>query len=76
MDILVEWTYRYSREQRFDKDVILRQKGKHLGIIRDINKDRKGILRYRLYPHTPTQSATCRSSVREPGDEKKAQLTA
>ena len=52
MDILVEWTYRYSSEQRLDKDIILRQKDEHLGIIRDIDEDRKGIFRYRLYIYT------------------------
>ena len=45
---MVEWTYCYSCEQRFDKDVILSQKGKHLRIIRDVDEDRKGIFRYRL----------------------------
>ena len=44
----IGWTYRYSCQQRFDKAIILSQEGKHLGIIGDVDEDRKGIFRYRL----------------------------
>ena len=53
MDIWLKWTYRYSCEQRFDKDIVLSQKPQHLGITGDIDEDRKGIFRYRLYTYNP-----------------------
>ena len=70
---MAKWTYRYSCEQRFDKDIVLSQKPQHLGITGDIDEDRKGIFRYRLYIQHNQSVFAC---LLRAWKQKKAQLTA
>lgn len=77
----LKWPYRHPRKQGLDKAIILSQRPKHLLITRDIDKDRKGIFRYRLYISNPINQLLLLVFSTEPGGpknppKKKAQLTA